>query len=112
MYLSTDDPSVALRVEEVVESGLVLVGGAPVVIDGIEVVNPHFVGLLKKIEISFSKRTFSYQPSGDMTNKSCLPLSKSLFQRIERNAPVIYFYNGVIFNLWIFVVLAQAFKES
>ena len=67
-YLGSDDPGVALRVEEVVESGLVLVGGAPVVIDGIEVVNPHFVGLLKKKEISFSKRKFCYQASGDMTN--------------------------------------------
>ena len=51
MYLGTDDPGVALRVEEVVESGLVLVGGAPVVIDGIEIVHSHLVGLRRNVKV-------------------------------------------------------------
>ena len=45
LYLRADDPSVALRVEQVVETGLVLVRGAPVVVDGVEVVHAHLVGL-------------------------------------------------------------------
>ena len=53
-YLGSDDPGVALRVEEVVKSGLVLVGRAPVVVDGVEIIHTHFVGLLKYIIISFS----------------------------------------------------------
>ena len=53
MYLGSNDPGVALRVEEVVESGLVLVGGAPVVVDGVEVIHAHFVGLkVKKVNIT------------------------------------------------------------
>ena len=47
-YLSADDPGVALCVEKVVEPGLVLVGGAAIVVDGVEVVHPHLVGLMKK----------------------------------------------------------------
>ena len=43
--LGADDPSVALSVEEVVEAGLVLVRRAPVVVDGVEVVHAHLVGL-------------------------------------------------------------------
>ena len=45
MYLGADDPGVALGVEEVVQSGLVLIRGAPVVVDGVEVVHAHLVGL-------------------------------------------------------------------
>ena len=43
--LGADDPSVALRVEKVVEARLVLVRRTPVVVDGVEVVHAHLVSL-------------------------------------------------------------------